>query len=160
MSAWGRADSCALSLIAQRRLRQRPVPGQVYPTRRIGSRPSRKRPIRLLWVWFMPSTLLVPEGSACQRASPRAQRAGDVTTAAVLPGWRAEHARRLAEPDVEFRPFCARGIAWLPQPCNWSVPGTLASYFRILLANVYHSLAIRTHHQRSGVAPYVRKAPS
>ncbi len=36
----------------------------------------------------------------------RARRAGD--TAAVLPGRRAERRRRLAEPDLEFRAFCAR----------------------------------------------------
>ena len=38
----------------------------------------------------------------------RARRAGDLDTAAVLPGPRAERRRRLAEPDLEFRAFCAR----------------------------------------------------
>ena len=38
----------------------------------------------------------------------RARRAGDLDTAAVLPGRRAERRRRLAEPDLEFRAFCAR----------------------------------------------------
>jgi hypothetical protein len=38
----------------------------------------------------------------------RARRAGDLTTAAVLPDPRAERRRRLAEPDLEFRAFCAR----------------------------------------------------
>jgi len=38
----------------------------------------------------------------------RARRAGDLTTAAVLPDRRAERRRRLAEPDLEFRAFCAR----------------------------------------------------
>jgi len=38
----------------------------------------------------------------------RAWRAGDLDTAAVLPGRRAERRRRLAEPDLEFRAFCAR----------------------------------------------------
>jgi hypothetical protein len=39
----------------------------------------------------------------------RARRAGDLDTAAVLPGRRAERRRRLAEPDLEFRACCARG---------------------------------------------------
>jgi len=38
----------------------------------------------------------------------RAWRAGDLHAAAVLPGRRAERRRRLAEPDLEFRAFCAR----------------------------------------------------
>jgi len=38
----------------------------------------------------------------------RARRAGDLDTAAVLPDPRAERRRRLAEPDLEFRAFCAR----------------------------------------------------
>ena len=38
----------------------------------------------------------------------RARRAQDLDTAAVLPDPRAERRRRLAEPDLEFRAFCAR----------------------------------------------------
>ncbi len=38
----------------------------------------------------------------------RARRVQDLTTAAVLPDPRAERRRRLAEPDLEFRAFCAR----------------------------------------------------
>jgi hypothetical protein len=38
----------------------------------------------------------------------RARRAPDLTTAAVLPDPRAEHRRRLAGPDLEFRAFCTR----------------------------------------------------
>jgi len=38
----------------------------------------------------------------------RARRVQDLTTAAVLPGPRAERRRRLAGPDLEFRAFCAR----------------------------------------------------
>ena len=38
----------------------------------------------------------------------RARRVQDLDTAAVLPGRRAERRRRLAEPDLEFRAFCAR----------------------------------------------------
>ncbi len=38
----------------------------------------------------------------------RAGRAGDLAAAAVLPDRRAERRRRLAEPDLEFRAFCAR----------------------------------------------------
>ena len=38
----------------------------------------------------------------------QARRAGDLDTAAVLPDPRAERRRRLAEPDLEFRAFCAR----------------------------------------------------
>jgi hypothetical protein len=38
----------------------------------------------------------------------RARRAQDLDTAAVLSGRRAERRRRLAEPDLEFRAFCAR----------------------------------------------------
>jgi AcrR family transcriptional regulator len=37
----------------------------------------------------------------------RARRVEDLDTAAVLPGRRAERRRRLAEPDLEFRAFCA-----------------------------------------------------
>jgi len=36
-----------------------------------------------------------------------ARRVQDLTTAAVLPDRRAERRRRLAEPDLEFRAFCA-----------------------------------------------------
>jgi hypothetical protein len=39
---------------------------------------------------------------------PRARGVQDLSTAAVLPGRRAERRRRLAEPDLEFRAFCAR----------------------------------------------------
>ena len=39
----------------------------------------------------------------------RARRAGDLDTAAVLPGRRGERRRRLAGPDLEFRAFCAPG---------------------------------------------------
>ena len=38
----------------------------------------------------------------------RARRVQDLTTAAVLPDPPAERRRRLAEPDLEFRAFCAR----------------------------------------------------
>ncbi len=38
----------------------------------------------------------------------RARRVQDLDTAAVLPDPRAERRRRLAEPDLEFRAFCAR----------------------------------------------------
>ena len=38
----------------------------------------------------------------------RARRVQDLITAAVLPDPRAERRRRLAEPDLEFRAFCAR----------------------------------------------------
>jgi hypothetical protein len=38
----------------------------------------------------------------------RARRVQDLDTATVLPDPRAEHRRRLAEPDLEFRAFCAR----------------------------------------------------
>jgi hypothetical protein len=38
----------------------------------------------------------------------RARRVQDLNTAAVLPGQRAERRPRLAEPDLEFRAFCAR----------------------------------------------------
>ncbi len=38
----------------------------------------------------------------------RARRVPDLDTAAVLPDRRAERRRRLAEPDLEFRAFCAR----------------------------------------------------
>ena len=38
----------------------------------------------------------------------RARRVQDLTTAAVLPDPRAERRQRLAEPDLEFRAFCAR----------------------------------------------------
>lgn len=38
----------------------------------------------------------------------RARRVQDLNTAAVLPDRRAERRRRLAEPDLEFRAFCAR----------------------------------------------------
>ena len=56
----------------------------------------------------------------------RARRAQDLTTAAVLPGPRAERRRRAgqAEPDLEFRASCPAGGCPLPQPRNWSGPGT------------------------------------
>ncbi len=38
----------------------------------------------------------------------RARRVQDLTTAAVLADPRTERRRRLAEPDLEFRAFCAR----------------------------------------------------
>src|SRR6267154_5618890 len=38
----------------------------------------------------------------------RARRVQDLNTAAVLADPRAERRRRLAEPDLEFRAFCAR----------------------------------------------------
>jgi hypothetical protein len=38
----------------------------------------------------------------------RAGRVQDLTTAAVLPGPRADRRRRLAGPDLEFRAFCTR----------------------------------------------------
>jgi hypothetical protein len=38
----------------------------------------------------------------------RARRVQDLTADAVLPDRRAERRRRLAEPDLEFRAFCAR----------------------------------------------------
>jgi hypothetical protein len=38
----------------------------------------------------------------------RARRVQDLDTATVLPGPRAERRRRLAEPDLKFRAFCAR----------------------------------------------------
>ena len=38
----------------------------------------------------------------------QARRVQDLDTAAVLPDPRAERRRRLAEPDLEFRAFCAR----------------------------------------------------
>jgi hypothetical protein len=38
----------------------------------------------------------------------RARRVQDLDTAAALPDRRAERRRRLAEPDLEFRAFCAR----------------------------------------------------
>jgi hypothetical protein len=54
----------------------------------------------------------------------RARRVQDLTTAAVLPDPRAERRRRLAEPDLEFPAFCTRRDCPLPQPRNWSGPGT------------------------------------
>ena len=38
----------------------------------------------------------------------RARRVQDLNTGVVLPDPRAERRRRLAEPDLEFRAFCAR----------------------------------------------------
>jgi hypothetical protein len=55
----------------------------------------------------------------------RARRAGDLDTAAVLPGRRAERRRRLAEPDLEFRAFCARkGLPASPAPAIQPAPVT------------------------------------
>ena len=53
----------------------------------------------------------------------RARRVQDLDTAAVLPDRRSERRGRLAEPDLEFRAFCARGGCPLPQPRSWSGPG-------------------------------------
>ena len=38
----------------------------------------------------------------------RARRVADLSTAAALPGRRAERRRRVAEPDLDFREFCRR----------------------------------------------------
>ncbi len=54
----------------------------------------------------------------------RARRVQDLDTAAVLPDPRAERRRRLAEPDLEFRAFCARGDCPLYRPRSWSERGT------------------------------------
>ncbi len=43
------------------------------------------------------------------RPIPPLRQRGDLDTAAVLPGRRAERRRRLAGPDLKFRAFCARG---------------------------------------------------
>jgi hypothetical protein len=54
----------------------------------------------------------------------RARRAQDLGTAAVLPDPRAERRRRLAEPDLEFRAFCARRRLPASSAPHWSGPGT------------------------------------
>jgi hypothetical protein len=53
----------------------------------------------------------------------RARRAQDLTTAAVLPGRRAERRRRLAEPDLEFRAFCTPKGMPASSTRSWSEPG-------------------------------------
>jgi hypothetical protein len=55
---------------------------------------------------YPPAVNLRPAADVDELA--RARRAGHLDTAAVLPGRRAERRRRLAEPDLEFRAFCAR----------------------------------------------------
>jgi hypothetical protein len=61
-----------------------------------------------------PSTYLYTPAAVIDRIAAdvdelaRAWRVQDLTTAAVLPGPRAERRRRLAEPDLEFRAFCTR----------------------------------------------------
>ena len=58
----------------------------------------------------------------------RARRVEDLDTAAVLPDRRAERRRRLAEPDLEFRAFCARtAVARLLDPAAGAGLGRLAS---------------------------------
>ena len=54
----------------------------------------------------------------------RARRAEDLDTAAVLPDPRAERRRQLAEPDLEFRAFCARTGLPASSTRSWSGPGT------------------------------------
>ena len=57
----------------------------------------------------------------------RARRAQDLDTAAVMPDPRANAAGRLAEPDLEFRAFCARrGIARFIHPATGAGLGRLA----------------------------------
>ena len=53
-----------------------------------------------------------------------ARRAENLDTAAVLPDRRAGRRRRLAEPDLEFRAFCARKGLPASSTRNWSGPGT------------------------------------
>jgi hypothetical protein len=74
----------------------------------------------------------------------RARRAGDLTTAAVLSDRRAERRRRLAEPDLEFRAFCARkGLpasstlqlerawdAWQAEPTDQEAARRRARFYR------------------------------
>ena len=52
----------------------------------------------------------------------RARRAGELPTAAVLPGRRAER-RRLAEPDLDFGTFCRTGRMPAPRRRRWNEPG-------------------------------------
>jgi hypothetical protein len=54
----------------------------------------------------------------------RARRVQDLTTAAVLPGPRTERRRRLAEPDLEFRAFCARKGLPVSSTLQLERPGT------------------------------------
>jgi len=54
----------------------------------------------------------------------RARRVQDLNTAAVLSDPRAERRRRLAEPDLEFRAFCARKGLPASSTRNWNGPGT------------------------------------
>ena len=56
----------------------------------------------------------------------RARRVQDLTIAAVLPDPRAERRRLLAEPDLEFRAFCARRRLPLPDPATGAGLGRLA----------------------------------
>ena len=79
----------------------RQLDGGGYPPA-VSLRPSSDRPDRV--------TARVRRSSPLPHVDElaRARRAGDLDTAAVLPGPRAERRRRLAEPDLEFRAFCAR----------------------------------------------------
>lgn len=52
----------------------------------------------------------------------RARRAGELPTAAVLPGRLAER-RRLAEPDLDFGTFCRTGRMPAPRRRGWNEPG-------------------------------------
>jgi hypothetical protein len=79
-----------------------------YPSA-VNLRPSADWPDRAVVAVDLAQVRAVIDCIAADIDEPaRARRVQDLTTAAVLPDPRAERRRRLAEPDLEFRAFCAR----------------------------------------------------
>ena len=75
----------------------------------VNLRPGDDHPERALVVVDLPRVAAILDRIAADIDElARARRVDDLTTAAVLPGPRAERRRRLAEPDLEFRAFCTR----------------------------------------------------
>ena len=74
----------------------------------VSLRPSADWPDRAVVAAGLARVRAVIDRIAAVDELARARRAQDLDTAAVLPDPRAERRRRLAEPDLEFRAFCAR----------------------------------------------------
>jgi hypothetical protein len=75
----------------------------------VNLRPGGDHPDRALVVVDLPRVAAILDRIAADIDElARARRVQDLNTAAVLPDPRAERRRRLAEPDLEFRAFCAR----------------------------------------------------
>jgi len=85
----------------------RQLDGGGYPPT-VNLRPSADWPDRAVVTVDLARVQAVIDRIAADGRTRPARRAGDLDTAAVLPDRRAGRRRRLAEPDLEFRAFCAR----------------------------------------------------